>query len=118
MLLLSFHANSQLALTSSQNSMQESSEITWSKIENEKFKIIFPKENYQQARRVGNTLEAIWTTNPYGLGVKSTKIPFILRRQNVISNGYVAFGPFRSEFFTTPPHTPGLGTLLFLDVLL
>jgi len=115
--LISTLTYAQVTSFSSQNNQQESSEIEWKKMETDQFQIIFPKENYIQARKVGNNLEAIWQTNSHGLGVKAIKVPFILRRQNVISNGFVTFGPLRSEFFTTPPHTPELGSLMFLDAL-
>lgn len=96
---------------------QESSEINWKEIDTEKFRILFPKENYVEARRLGNVLETIWDTNPHGLNVKSEKIPFVLRRQSAISNGFVAFSPRHSEFFLTPYMTPELSTLKWLDIL-
>ncbi len=93
--------------------------IKWSQINTPSFKIIFPKGLDDQAQRMANTLEHISAPVSKSLGNKKPKkLPIVLQNQNSISNGFVALGPRRSEFQTTPPQNYNfIGTNKWMDLL-
>ncbi len=77
--------------------------LEWKEIITENFNVIFPAGFEREGLRMANTLEHIHGPVSASLGKKPRPIPIILQNQGVISNGFVALGPRRSEFYTTPP---------------
>jgi hypothetical protein len=71
----------------------------WQIIHNEKSQVIFPKGIESQAQRVASILDYIEKEKKTGLGNKSLKVPVILHNHSMEPNGFVAYAPFRSEFF-------------------
>src|SRR5690606_22091080 len=66
------------------------------------------------AMRVSNIISAIDDDESQ----KTRKINTLLQNQNTVSNGYVGLGPFRSEFYLTPPQNSfSLGSLPWADQL-
>ncbi len=76
--------------------------IKWYQINTTNFKILYPKGFEFQAQRMANTLEHIHAPEAATLGVRPKKIAVVLQNQTAVSNGFVAFSPRRSEFYTMP----------------
>jgi len=92
--------------------------VTWRYINTEHFKIIFPPGLQTEGQRMANTLEYLHQPLSGSLGRPPRKIPLILQNQGVISNGFVAFAPRRSEFYAMPPQDYNLlGTNNWLNLL-
>ena len=78
--------------------------------------VIFEKGLDSAARVVAGHGEALERLVPMESGVRK-KVPLILQHRGLLSNGYVGLGPWRSEFFMTPPQNPfHLGSLSWLDL--
>jgi hypothetical protein len=89
--------------------------IQWNYLENNHFKIIYPIGLDQHAFRVGSIIEYLSHQHDQGIGPKSLKTSIILHPETTIPNGFVTVGPFRSEFYTTPPQY--FSTSDWLDLL-
>lgn len=94
------------------------SKISWKQINSNSFTIIFPDGADSVANRIASVIHFTNQATVKNLGSKIKKVPIVLRNENIISNGYVALAPFRSEFYLTPPATPSdLGSLPWPDML-
>jgi hypothetical protein len=92
--------------------------IKWQQINIPSARIIFPQGSDKQGLRVANLINYMEKNNKRSIGPLSQKIPIVLHNQTTIANGFVGIGPFRSEFFATPPQSANyLGTLDWLDAL-
>ena len=92
--------------------------LKWQQINTQNFKILFPDGYGENAQGVANLMEAIYLPVSKTLDKQPRKVSIILQNQNSIPNGFVALGPRRSEFFTTPPQDYNfLGTNEWLDLL-
>lgn len=92
--------------------------LKWRQINTESFKIIFPAGLEAEGQRIANTMQYIHRPLAGSLGPAPHKIPVVLQNQGVISNGFVALSPRRSEFYTTSPQNYNLaGTNNWLDLL-
>ncbi|MEM7110137.1 MAG: hypothetical protein AAF519_18055 [Bacteroidota bacterium] len=93
--------------------------LKWSQINTPGFRVIFPQGFDKEAQRVANTLEHIGEPVSQSLGnERPKKVSIVLQNQNSISNGFVALGPRRSEFFTTAPQNYNfIGTNEWLELL-
>ncbi len=90
----------------------------WQMIDTDEVRVIFPKGLEGQAQRVVNTVKYLEANNRVSIGNKKHKINITLQNQTVISNGYVALAPFKSEFFTNPlQESNTLGSIPWLDLL-
>lgn len=78
------------------------SSIKWRQINTPHSRVIFPGGLDSVATRITNIISFIAQPTQKTIGNRSKKINIILQNQTVVSNGYVALGPFRSEFFMTP----------------
>lgn len=75
----------------------------WKQINTDTARVIFPPGLDSQANRVASVVHYLAQQKPVSLGNKLKKINIVLQNQTTIANGYVGLGPFRSEFFMTPP---------------
>jgi hypothetical protein len=75
----------------------------WKQIDTDTARIIFPAGTDSQANRVASIIHYLAKEKPVSLGNRIQKISIVLQNQTTIANGYVQLGPFRSEFFLTPP---------------
>ena len=92
--------------------------LKWHQINTPNFKILFPHGYEKNAQRVANLMETIYEPVSRTLESRPRKLSLILQNQNSIPNGFVALGPRRSEFFTTPPQDYNfLGTNDWFDLL-
>ena len=77
--------------------------LKWSQINTDRVKVIFPKGSDEQAKRIANIVHFLWDEDLQSIGNEKHKVPILLYNQTVLPNGLVTVGPFRSEFFATPP---------------
>jgi len=92
--------------------------LKWKQINTSASRVIFPKDIDSQARRVANVISYLNNTTQQTIGSRQRKINVVLQNQTIISNAYVALGPFRSEFFLTPfQNSFELGSLPWTDQL-
>lgn len=77
--------------------------VSWKQINNKAVRVIFPTGLDSQAMRIASIIDYLAINKPDSLGNKLKQINLILQNETVIPNAYVGMGPFRSEFFTTPP---------------
>ncbi len=94
------------------------SSVQWQKIESTYFNIIYPQGRYNEAKRIGNIVTLMNENTTYKNNHKNRKIDIILQTRQVIANGYVGIGPYRSEYYSTPLQNSFLSTNTdWMDVL-
>ena len=92
--------------------------IAWQQINTDTARIIFPKGLEQVGMRAAEVLHHMARTYPVTDGKELQKIDIVLQNATDISNAYVGYGPFRSEFYLTPPQNNFLlGSLSWVDLL-
>src|SRR5687767_2198201 len=74
----------------------------WKQINTDSVRVIFPDGWQQQAAAVTNTIHRLGLQQAAPLGSGFHKINIVLQPKTTQSNGYVAMGPWRSEFMLTP----------------
>lgn len=74
----------------------------WQQIDTDTAGIIYPMGLDSQAKRIASVIHHQAASSPY-LNQQLKKINIVLQNQTVIANGYVGLGPYRSEFYLTPP---------------
>lgn len=90
----------------------------WQQINTDTARVIFPAGLDTTANRISNIVHNLADKNRIGIGNRLSKINIVLQPQTVISNGYVGLGPFRSEFYLTPPSNNfDMGNLPWPDLL-
>jgi hypothetical protein len=82
--------------------------VKWKQISTDSARIIFPEGLDSQAQRVASLVHYQASLPPANtgqvtLGNQLKKINIVLQNQTTIANGYVGLGPYRSEFYLTPP---------------
>jgi len=92
--------------------------IKWYQLKTKGLRVIYPEGLDQQAQRVSGLIRYEDANNRTSIGPRRKHLDLILNNQGVISNGYVATMPFKSEFYTTPPQdNNSLGSNDWLDLL-
>ena len=76
--------------------------IKWQQVNTGTAKVIFPKGLDSIAKEVAGIVQQISGPTLYSIGPKLRKVSIVLQQEPTNSNGYVALGPFRSEFYLTP----------------
>ncbi|MBL7712317.1 MAG: hypothetical protein JNL13_07640 [Chitinophagaceae bacterium] len=76
-------------------------DIHWKAIQSKAVKVIFPEGNTAEAQRVSNIINYIHDSAGVTIGSKRKHLNLLLQTNQVVSNGYVALAPFRSEFYAT-----------------
>jgi hypothetical protein len=74
----------------------------WKQINTDTVRVIFPSGFERQAADVVATAHALGYRTQGSIGNKLRKISIVLQPRTTITNGYVALGPWRSEFMLTP----------------
>lgn len=86
----------------------------WRQVNTDTVRIIFPEGFESEANRISTILHSLQQST--GSGHK--KISLVIRDQTMLSNGYVALAPWRSEWYITPPRQLfSLGATHFPDLL-
>lgn len=92
--------------------------VKWQQVNNDAARIIFPKGMDTSASRVAAIVEQLNKITLPTIGQHLNRIDIVLHPNTVVSNGYVALGPFRSEFYLTPSQNSfELGSLRWQDML-
>ncbi|MEM1321656.1 MAG: hypothetical protein AAGG75_15470 [Bacteroidota bacterium] len=77
--------------------------LKWNQIETDKVQVVFPQGMEVQGQRVAQLVHMLHDRDNVAIGNKKDRVSIFLQNQGVLSNGFVTVGPFRSEFYTTPP---------------
>ncbi|MEM9329012.1 MAG: hypothetical protein AAGA85_25335, partial [Bacteroidota bacterium] len=93
------------------------SNMRWNQINTDKVQVIFPVGLEEHAQRAANIIHLLDDEKPYYLDTLSEKVSVIIQNQTTVSNGFVTVGPFRTEFFTTPPQFGFFGQAEWWDLL-
>ncbi len=78
------------------------SNVKWQQVNNPVARIIYPQGLDSVAMKIAGIVQQLNTTTQSSIGNRQGKINIVLQNQTTASNGYVALGPFRSEFYLTP----------------
>lgn len=89
--------------------------LKWNQIHTDKVQVIFPEGLEPAGQRVANVVHYLWDNHTGSIGEEKQKVTILLQNQTTIPNGFVTVGPFRSEFYMTPPQLNY--TTDWLDVL-
>ena len=93
-------------------------DVNWQSIDSKAVKVIFPKGNERQAMRLANIINLMSDSLGISVGNKRKHLNMLMQTNQVISNGYVALAPYRSELYATPVQNLDLlGSMDWLDVL-
>lgn len=76
--------------------------VKWRQVNTDTARIIFPSAVDSQAQDIAAIIHKIITQRPNSLGGDVRKINIILHNNTTLANGYVALGPFRSEYYLIP----------------
>lgn len=74
----------------------------WQQINTDTARIIFTAAAGPQAARVAQLVHAMAANRPVAIGSQLKKINIVLHNNTTQANGYVALGPFRSEYYLIP----------------
>ncbi len=74
----------------------------WQQINTDTARIIFSPVVTTQAERIAAIIHRMQTINANSLGNQVRKIHILLHPNTILANGYVALGPFRSEYYLIP----------------
>ncbi|MCF3108919.1 hypothetical protein LL912_09030 [Niabella sp. CC-SYL272] len=77
--------------------------VKWRQVNTDTVRVIYPRGLDSTASRIAAIVHRVAAINAHPLGKRVKKIDIVLQPQPVTSNGYVSLGPFRSEFYLTPP---------------
>ncbi|MTB52007.1 PD40 domain-containing protein [Lewinella sp. W8] len=93
-------------------------EVDWQQLRSPHVRVIFPEGYEQRAQRVASLIDRLATEHNRSVGEKLYDFDLVLQTPNTRINGYVGLGPFRSEFFVTPPQSFSLlSTADWVDLL-
>ncbi|WP_123848102.1 TolB-like translocation protein [Chitinophaga lutea] len=92
--------------------------LRWQQINTDTVRVIFPRGMEAYGRRVADITGYVSRYHRATIGPLQRKVNIVLQNQTLQSNGYVQLGPFRSEFFMTPPPSSNdVGSLNWADQL-
>ncbi|MGZ8538750.1 MAG: TolB family protein, partial [Flavisolibacter sp.] len=78
----------------------------WKQINSDTVRVIFTPGAEWQAQRIATIIHKTASDSAHALGSRLRKINVLLHNRTTLANGYVALGPFRSEFFLVPGTNP------------
>ncbi|MEP6746853.1 MAG: hypothetical protein ABJB86_03955 [Bacteroidota bacterium] len=92
--------------------------VKWQQVSNDAARVIFPAGMDTSASRVAAIDEQLNKITLHTIGQRRKRIDIVLHPNTIVSNGYVALAPFRSEFYLTPSQNSfELGSLPWQDML-
>lgn len=92
--------------------------IRWRQINTDTARVIYPAGLDSVAARVATIIHVLQSNYVSTIGDKKRKVSIVLQDNTLLSNGYVALGPFRSEFFISPEqNSSDLGAQAWADNL-
>ncbi|MCO4756183.1 MAG: hypothetical protein KC478_17000, partial [Bacteriovoracaceae bacterium] len=93
------------------DTMQDRPDLKWSEIEDEKFKVVFPDTQHEQAQYILNLLNFYQKPVNESYGADLRKWTVIMRSERSKPNGFVTLTPRRSEWFSHAGITPIISSL-------
>lgn len=78
------------------------SSTKWKQINTDTVRVVFPAGYEKQAADIVATAHALGYKTQHSIGDRVRKISIVLQPRTTATNGYVALGPWRSEFYLTP----------------
>lgn len=91
--------------------------LKFRKIENDTIRIVFPEGMDYWGQRVANLSMYQASMQDSSLYSPPYKTTIIIRNTTTISNGFVAYAPYRSEYFSTPSFSQFSGVSPWIDLL-
>lgn len=82
---------------------QDPASTQWRVLKTDRYKIIYPSDNENQAQYLANLFDMIAPAEVKTLQSKVPRIPVILHTQSTTSNGVTTWAPKRIELYTCPP---------------
>ncbi len=79
------------------------SSIRWRQYNSDTARVIYPVGMDSEALRVAQIVHYLNKSTGHSIGVKQRKINIVFQKDVTYENGFVALGPFRSEFYLNPP---------------
>lgn len=76
--------------------------VKWRQINTNTVRVIFPSAADSLAQDIAGIISKIAIVRPNSLGTDKRKIDIVLHNNTTLANGYVALGPFRSEYYLIP----------------
>ena len=76
--------------------------IRWYQIKTEHFRLVFPEEYEEEARRAAAIFEKVYHYGGYSLGHDPKKIDVLIHYRSAYSNGFVSWAPKRIELYPSP----------------
>ena len=93
-------------------------EVDWQQLRARHVRVLFPAGYADRARRVASLIDRLAERHNRSVGEQLYDFDLVLQTPNLTVNGYVSLGPFRSEFYTTPPQSfSRLSNADWLDLL-
>jgi hypothetical protein len=77
--------------------------IHWRQYNTDTARVIYPAGLDSQALRVAQIVHYLNRSTEHSIGPKERKINIVFQKDVTYENGFVALGPFRSEFYLNPP---------------
>ena len=74
----------------------------WRQLNSDTARVIYTGPAQWQAQRVATLIHRMAADTPFSIGRRLKKINVVLHGNTTQANGYVALGPFRSEFYLIP----------------
>jgi hypothetical protein len=91
--------------------------FSFQQIDNDTVQVVFPEGLDYWGQRVANLSMYQASFNDSSLLTPPIKTTIIIRNLTTNSNGFVAYAPYRSEYFTTPPFSQRSGVSPWIDLL-
>ncbi|TDW96041.1 TolB family protein [Dinghuibacter silviterrae] len=77
--------------------------VRWRQLNTDTARIIYPAGMDSQALRVAQIVHYLNRSTGHSIGNRLRKIDIVFQKDVTYENGFVALGPFRSEFYLNPP---------------
>ena len=91
--------------------------IKYIQIETDTVQVVFPVGMDYWGQRVANLTTFMAQMNDSSLVSTPIKTSIFIRNLTIIPNGFVAWAPYRSELFATPPYNQFIGLSSWADLL-
>ncbi len=96
----------------------EPASVKWKQVNTDTVRIIFPEGMDSIAKRIATITSKEQQQYAGTIGDNLHKVSIVLHSQTIFSNGFVALGPWHSEFFLTPDQNAfELGSMSWPDLL-
>lgn len=98
-------AGGQVPILSTLSAQQNPPGVHWRRIDAPHFTIVFPQALEREAQRAATLLERVYEPLSKSLASRPERIPVVLNNSSMMSNGFVAWGPRRSQWYAMPGTT-------------